>query len=151
MYSYLMQAYANCPEGGMHARVPMERVSWKCQELKCELPNSLLWPQSKPVGHYKRDGGVKVRDYREQRDLNSDSPVFKCSAPNHSATKSFFLRSLKWSLFSKTLLMLFVHVFIISEYETNYPIVWSNVGKRIQVLFWLSRYAGIASVFKWRG
>ena len=42
MYSYLMQAYANCPEGGMHARIPMERVSWKCQELKCELPNSLL-------------------------------------------------------------------------------------------------------------
>ncbi|XP_044181331.1 leucine-rich PPR motif-containing protein, mitochondrial-like [Acropora millepora] len=25
MYSYLMQAYANCPEGGMHARIPMER------------------------------------------------------------------------------------------------------------------------------
>ncbi|XP_015775390.1 PREDICTED: pentatricopeptide repeat-containing protein At2g16880-like [Acropora digitifera] len=37
MYSYLMQAYANCPEGGMHARIPMERNMKRIIQLYDEM------------------------------------------------------------------------------------------------------------------
>ena len=109
MYSYLMQAYANCPEGGMHARVPMERVSWKCQELKCELPNSLLWPQRSNQEEWKYGTTLK-------RGIWTRTLRFSSAAPQTTRPQSLFLaRSLKWSLSAHVICSCIYHFRIWNE------------------------------------